>query len=121
MSSTKLDIIKCLIKEENPLILNHIAKKVGKSAQSVEYNIKQLLHQNVLMYATDDDDKKYYFLAIPFYNKELVDSLYQYLTPFAEEVSSQLPENTDYKDVVCMLGYILQLFIDDASKKDVSK
>lgn len=117
MISIKIDIIKCLIKEENPLILNHIAKKIGKSAQSVEYHVKDLVNQKILQCATDDKNKKYYFLTLPFYNKELIDSLYQYLTPFAEEVSSQLQDPTEYKDVVCTLGYILQLFIDDASKE----
>lgn len=71
----------------------------------------------MLTYATDDTTKKYYFLSLPFYNEELINDLYKYLIPFAKEVSSQLPENSDYKDVVCTLGYILQLFVDDASKE----
>jgi len=112
----KLDIINCLIKEENPLILSHIAQRIKRSPQLTEYHVKQLIDQKIMLCATDDEKKKYYYLTIPFYNEELISSIYISLTPVVENLSNQVP-SPEYETIVNTLNYLLQIFIDDASKQ----
>lgn len=127
MSDIKLEIIKCLIEERAEMILNHIAKKTKRSAQLIEYHIKQLIEKNIVVCTqrgTDKNIKKYYSLTPVFYDESSVESLYMYLTPFVEILSKECPEDTKYEDIVCILGYLLELFISDASKnapKDIQK
>ena len=119
MSDIKLEIIKCLIDENAEMILNHIAKKTKRSAQLIEYHIKQLMEKKIVVCAQRGGGKnigKYYSLTPIFYDESSIDALYAYLTPFVETLSKECPEGTESKDIVCILGYMLELFISDASK-----
>ena len=97
------------------MILNHIAKKTKRSAQLIEYHIKQLIEEKIVI-CTTQHDKKYYILTDVFYDSSSIDALYLYLMPFVETLSETCLPETEPKDVVKTLGYILQLFIEDASK-----
>ena len=116
----KLKIIKYLIEKEKPIILNHIAKKIGSSAQLTEYHIKQLIEQKVLN-CIEYKNKKHYFLTAPFYDEYKIEALYKYLTPYAETMIEELKNNdsdiVEYKTAINTLKYILCLFIDDMSKE----
>lgn len=119
MNDIKLEIIKCMINENAEMILNHIAKKTKRSAQLIEYHIKQLIEKKIVVCAqrgTPENHKKYYSLTPVFYDEGSIEAIYMYLTPFVEILSKECPENTEYKDVVCILGYMLELFISDTSK-----
>ena len=119
MSNIKLEIIKCLINENAEMILNHIAKKTKRSAQLIEYHIKPLMEKKIVVCTqkgTDKNIKKYYSLTPVFYDESSIDALYMYLTPFVEILSKECPEDAEYIDIVCVLGYMLELFIEDASK-----
>jgi len=116
MSDIKLEIIKCLVNERAEMILNHIAKKTKRSAQLIEYHIKQLIEKKIVVCRQDANNKKYYSLTHVFYDEGAIDSLYMYLTPFVETLSNECPDNMEGNDVVCILGYMLELFISDASK-----
>ena len=116
MSNIKLEIVKCLIDESAEMILNHIAKKTKRSAQLIEYHIKQLIEKKIVICRNDINNKKYYSLTPIFYDESSIDALYTYLTPFVETLSKEYPEDNDYKDVVCILSYLLELFVLDASK-----
>lgn len=116
----KLKIIKCLIKEDSPLILNHIAKKTKHSAQLVEYHIKRMLDQGVIICGCSEG-KKYYYLSAPFYDEYKIDALYKYLTPYIETIITEMKDCNDgvveYETAVFTLKYLLHLFIDDVSKE----
>ena len=116
MKNIKLDIIKCLIDEGEPLILNHIAKRTENSPQSIEYHIKQLIDDGVLHCAANTDNRKYYFLSVPFYEPALIDALYGALTPTTTNITKLLPQDTPYNTIVTILSYMLELFISDATK-----
>lgn len=124
MSDIKLEIIKCLINENAEMILNHIAKKTKRSAQLIEYHIKQLIEKKIVVCRQDANNRKYYSLTPVFYDEGAIDSLYMYLTPFVEILSRECPEDNEYESIVCILGYMLELFISDALKNapdDISK
>lgn len=119
MSDIKLEIIKCLIDERAEMILNHIAKKTKRSAQLIEYHIKQLIEKKIVVCAqrgAGNNIKKYYSLTPIFYDESAIEALYMYLTPFVETLSKECPGDMEYIDIVCILGYMLELFISDASK-----
>jgi hypothetical protein len=119
MSDIKLEIIKCLIDERAEMILNHIAKKTKRSAQLIEYHIKQLIEKKIVVCAqrgAGNNIKKYYSLTPIFYDESAIEALYMYLTPFVETLSKECPDDMEYIDIVCILGYMLELFISDASK-----
>ena len=116
MSNIKLEIVKCLIDESAEMILNHIAKKTKRSVQLIEYHIKQLIEKKIVVCRQDANNKKYYSLTPIFYDESSIDALYTYLTPFVETLSKEYPEDIEYDNIVCILGYMLELFISDASK-----
>ena len=113
-TATKLKIIKCLIKEDNPLILNHIAKKTKLDIQLVEYHIKKLIEEGIIIIETEEE-KKYYFLCSPFYDTDNMNALYSLLTPYVEATVKNLSEDrlTTEKEVLNTFMYLLLLFIDD--------
>ena len=113
-NNTKLAIIKCLIDERNPLILNQIAKKIGQSAQLTEYHIKQLWECGILK-CEPIDDRKCYFLSSPFYDEGWIAELYQCLTPYAESIATEL-DDADSESVIHTMAYLLELFIDDLNE-----
>ena len=118
-NNTKLAIIKCLIDERNPLILNQIAKKIGQSAQLTEYHVKQLRECGILKCEVMED-RKCYILSSPFYDEGWIAELYQCLTPYAESIATEIKEdviNVNYEKVVNTMAYLLELFIDDLNER----
>ena len=113
-TATKLKIIKCLIKEGNPLILNHIAKKTKLDIQLVEYHIKKLIEEGIAITVTEEG-KKYYFLCSPFYDKNNMNALYSLLTPYVKATVKDLSEDTatTEEQVLNTFMYLLLLFIDN--------
>ena len=114
--TTKLKIIECLIKADKPLILNHIAKKTKLDIQLVEYHIKIFIKEEVINRAVGDDDKNYYYLVAPFYDKDNMDALYSLLTPYIQETIKTLRDNSaevTQKGVINTFMYLLFLFIED--------
>ena len=113
-TATKLKIIKCLIKEDNPLILNHIAKKTKLDIQLVEYHIKKLIEEGIVI-SEIEEEKKYYFLCSPFYDRNNMTALYSLLTPYVKATVKDLSEDTatTEKQVLNTFMYLLLLFIDN--------
>ena len=115
----KIKIIKCLVKEEKPLILNHISKKTKRSIQLIDYHIKQMIDQGVIICSLTEG-KKYYYLSAPFYDEYGTEALYKYLTPYIETIVTEMKEendgNVEYKAAIFSLKYMLYIFIDDVSK-----
>ena len=109
-NNTKLAIIKCLIDEREPLILNQIARKIEQSAQLTEYHVKQLRECGILK-CEPIEDRKCYFLSSPFYDETRIIELYEQLTPCAESLAIELDE--DSETVIHTMSYLLRLFIDD--------
>lgn len=119
MSDIKLEIIKCLVNENAEMILNHIAKKTKRSVQLIEYHIKQLIEKKIVVCiqrGAGKNTKKYYSLTPIFYDESSIDALYTYLTPFVEILSKECPEDMEYSEVICVMSYLLEMFISDASK-----
>ena len=113
-TATKLKIIKCLIKEDSPLILNHIAKKCKLDIQLVEYHIKKLIEEGIII-SEIEEGKKYYFLCSPFYDKNNMNALYSLLTPYVEATVKNLSEDTGTTEeqVLNTFMYLLLLFVDN--------
>ena len=113
-AATKLKIIKSLIKEDSPLILNHIAKKTDLDIQLVEYHIKKLIEEGVVIIETEEE-KKYYFLCSPFYDTNNMNALYSLLTPYVEATVKDLSEGgaTTEEQVLNTFMYLLLLFVDN--------
>jgi len=113
-TATKLKVIKCLIKEDNPLILNHIAKKTKLDIQLVEYHIKKLIEEGIVI-SEISEEKKYYFLCSPFYDRNNMNALYALFTPYVEATVRDLSEETTTteKQVLNTFMYLLLLFIDN--------
>lgn len=127
MATLKLEIIKILMTAEHPLILNHIAKRSGRSVQLIDYHIKKLIEERVVHTFTEED-KIYYCLSSPFYDKNAITALYSLLTPYISETASEIKENNpefDTIEVYNVFMYLLQLFIADLkgflAKQTISK
>lgn len=113
--TTKLKIIKCLIDEDNPLILNHIAKKTDLDIQLVEYHIKKLIAEGIVNTAIEEQ-KKYYYLCDPFYDENNMNALYKLLIPYVEATAREMTEGNPgitEKEVLNAFMYLLLLFIDN--------
>lgn len=121
-TATKLKIIKCLVKEDNPLILNHIAKKTKLDIQLVEYHIKKLMEEGIVI-SEIEEKKKYYFLCSPFYDRNNMNALYSLLTPYVEATVKDLSEDTatTEKQVLNTFMYLLLLFIDNINIEIVAE
>ena len=113
-TATKLKIIKILIKADKPLILNHIAKKTNLDIQLVEYHIKKLIGDGIVIIETEEE-KKYYYLCSPFYDTNNMNALYSLLTPYVEATVKNLSEDTatTEEQVLNTFMYLLLLFIDN--------
>lgn len=121
--ATKLKIIKCLIDEDNPLILNHIAKKTDLDIQLVKYHIKNLIADGIVNTAIEAE-KKYYYLCDPFYDENNMNALYALLTPYieatAKEMTEDNPEITE-REILNTFMYLLLLFIDNVNVEIVGE
>ena len=111
-----LKIVKLLIKEDEPLILQHIAKKINETPQATGYNIRKMCEKGILVSVFDEtDNNKLYHLQSFYYMDETLTSLYILLEPFGVSIAD-LIEIKDCRDKVTALAnnleIVFQLFVD---------
>ncbi len=113
--TTKLKIIKCLVDEDKPLILNHIAKKTDLDIQLVEYHIKKLIAEGIVNTAIEAE-KKYYYLCAPFYDEDNMNALYSLLIPYVKATAKEMREEKEEiteKEILNAFMYLMLLFIEN--------
>jgi len=84
-----LTIVETMQKADQPLILNHIAKRSKLSPQLVDYHLEQLIKKGLVLLA-EEEGKKYYLLQPIFYDENWLDALYTMLTPFVDGMSGRI-------------------------------
>lgn len=114
-NNISLKIVEALIKSDEALILQHIAKKIGETPQTTAYNLKKLCDMGIVICIDGGNNKQY--LVQPFYYMEdTLNSLYVLLKPFAETINKLLDDcaEKDRLDYTTNnLELIFELFIKD--------
>jgi len=87
-SDIDLQIIMHLKKADRPLIANHIATAIDARSSLVDYHLKKLIHEGVVL-TTTDDYGHYYLLQPSFYLEEAETALMKVLTPWVQEFARQ--------------------------------
>jgi len=115
---TQLRIIYAFLKNKEPLILNHIAKLCDLSPQLVEYHIKKLIEEGIIIKVSVDDDTSIYYQLQPFfYDKDMINALYILLGEFSEYMFKGITlKDTNKKPEHCFLNclhYALRIFEEE--------
>ena len=115
--SIELSIIAYLKRKDIPLLAHHISKGINKSPQSVDYNIKKLVKEGVIL-IEHVEGSKYYYLQPTFYMRDAETTLMQLITPWVKEFSIQtkITEDTGVsrdEAVIKSLFYYFQQFFKD--------
>lgn len=93
---TALKIVLFMRKKDRPLIANHVAKGIGENRSLVDYHLKRLIEQGIILYQ-DDMDSRFYILQPFFYMEAAETSLITLLTPWVKEVAKQITINPELK------------------------
>ena len=119
MSDVPLKILKALIKEDTPLTLSTISKKIEEVPQLTEYHLKKLIQAGIL-FRLNTDETITYELQQFYYDEETINVLYQMLLPFAEVVHAELLQSKQDRTsndlceiTINNLRLLLLLFHDD--------
>lgn len=81
-------IINLLIEADKPLIAHHIAKGIKETPQLVDYHLKKLVDQGIVL-VDESYGTKFFVLQPPFYMESAESVLLQSLIPWATEFSKQ--------------------------------
>jgi len=84
---TQIKIVGVMQRANNPLILNHIAKRARIAPQLVDYHLEQMIKKGIAYLHTDENGNKYYMLQPIFYDKNWTYALSNQLIPFIQEMS----------------------------------
>ena len=106
---TTLKIVLFMRKKDRPLIANHVAKGIGESRSLVDYHLKRLIEQGIVL-VQDDMDTRFYILQPFFYMEAAETSLMTLLMPWVREVAKQIiinPELKTQKEEVVLQNLIL--------------
>lgn len=119
-SDIRLDIVRHLRKADKPLIAHHIAIAIKLRPQLLDYHLKILIKQGIIL-VTREYGHYYYFLQPYFYLEEAETALMQIMLPWVEEFSKQteiseqneLTSLTKSRIVLNNLKYYLDLFLEN--------
>ena len=117
-SDIRLRIIQHLKKADKPLIAHHIARGTGIGAQLVDYHLKKLVEQGVVL-VQREYEHNYYFLQPSFYLEEAETALMKVLTPWIEAFAeaTETEEDQDKEQIVYdNLHYYFQIFLKTSRK-----
>lgn len=117
-NNISLKIVEALIRSDEALILQHIAKKINETPQTTAYNLKKLCDAGVVL-SIEDDTSKQYLLQPFYYMEDTLSSLYILLEPFAKSISDLLDtcDSENRLDFTTNnLELIFELFIKDLKR-----
>lgn len=119
-SDIDLQIIVHLQKADRPLIANHIATAIGARSSLVDYHLKKLIREGIVL-TTTDQYGRYYLLQPSFYLEEAETALMKVLTPWVEEFSRQTEitdemKGTNEQIVYANLKAFFQIFLKRITK-----
>lgn len=114
--SLVLQIIGFLKEKDIPLIAHHIAKGIKKNSSLVDYHIKKLVAEGVLL-IQHVEGSKYYYLQPSFYMEDAETAFMELLTPWVKEFALQTVITEDVKvdkseAVINNLHYYFQQFLE---------
>lgn len=117
-----LKIILVLKKVDRPLIAHHIAKSAKIRPQLVDYHLKKLVKQGVVL-VQEEFGHFYYYLQPSFYLEEAETALMATLMPWIEEFVKQTEFTEDMEDTHEQIVYnnlrqYFQIFLKEAQKKE---
>jgi len=118
LSDIRLRIIQHLKEADKPLIAHHIAKGTNIRPQLVDYHLKKLVEQGIIL-VQQEYGHNYYFLQPSFYMEEAETALMKLLTPWIQAFAEQteIGEGLEKEQVVYdNLHYYFQIFLKESQK-----
>jgi len=117
-----LQIILHLKKADRPLIANHIATAINARSSLVDYHLKKLICQGIVL-TTTDDYGHYYLLQPSFYLEEAELALMNVLTPWIQEFAKQTEVTEEMSEpkeqvVYANLKRYFEIFFWDSFQKN---
>lgn len=124
---TQLKIIRVMQRANNPLILNHIAKRANMAHQLVDYHLEKMIKNGLASVYSGEGGKTYYMLQPIFYDKNWTLALSNQLIPFIQEMSKPgmivydlVGEDVTVERVIVnVLVAFLQRFEEEIEKMDL--
>ena len=86
---SKTKIVQALRRANEPLILQHIAKRSRMSHQIISYQLEKLIEWGIIT-SFVDEDKTYYQLQKPYYEEQALEKLSTKLLPYMKGISEKM-------------------------------
>lgn len=116
---SKVKIVQALRRANEPLILQHIAKRSRTSRQLVSYQVEQLVEWGIITTSVIED-KTYYQLQKPYYDDQALEKLSTKLLPYMRNISDKMDfsqvKGSTTEAVVKNLFMFMRLFETEIEK-----
>lgn len=116
---SKVKIIQALRRANEPLILQHIAKRSRMSPQSVSYQLEKLIEWGIVT-SKSIDEKTVYQLQQPFYDEQALEKLSNALIPYMKKMGKNLDfsqiKGESTEAVIKNLFMLMRLFESEIEK-----
>jgi predicted transcriptional regulator len=119
LNSIPFKIVQLLKEKDKPLIAQHIAKGIKKSASLTHYHLQKLVKNGIVVIDVDFE-RTYYLLQPVFYMENAEDVLMGNLTPWVKEFMKQIEideANVEISKEDVLIGclkFYFQLFLIEA-------
>jgi len=116
---SKTKIVQALRRANEPLILQHIAKRSRMSHQIISYQLEKLIEWGIIT-SFVDEDKTYYQLQKPYYEEQALEKLSTKLLPYMKGISEKMDfsqvKGSTTEAVVKNLFMFMRLFETEIEK-----
>lgn len=122
--SSKIKIIQVLRRADDPLIMQHVAKRSHLSVPLVSYHLEQMLEWGIIV-ASNSEDKTVYSLQEAYCDDQLLEDLSEMLVPYMNKMRKRMDfsqvEVSSTEAVIRNLFMFLRLFQTEIEKRPFDK
>jgi len=124
---TRLKIVELLQNEPDPLILNHIAKKIGDTPQLVDFHLRNLVSDGIVRKIENKDEIKYH-LQPYIYSKQFKEVFEKrigewavILEPYLDLANADDEVDAILNNLYMIMREFLLAFYEDTTNNDLKK
>lgn len=109
---TKIKILNCILRNDNPMIAHRIAKTVRLSPQTVTYQLNKMVDGGILLKEND-----YYVPQVYFSNKQVWGAFLEIFNPFVKYIRNNTnPSQMKDNNILSILRILVELMMRDLLK-----
>ncbi len=109
---TKIKILKCILRNDNPMIAYRIAKAINLSSQTTTYQLNKMVDNGILL-----KENNYYIPQNYFFNKQVWGAFLEIFNPFVKYIRDETDSSQMEKDdILSILRILIELMMQDLLK-----